>query len=104
MISRIAIVISRTANSLAVLALLPAAFGNWSPAALLVVPALLLWLFRAVKWAFWPRHELPRHRVRHLELRLFFRLHPGRGHATIAELARHWSARSSAEKDRWARP
>ena len=50
---------------------------------LLAVALLALVLaFRAAKWAFWPRHELPRHRVRHLKMRLFLRLHPGRGHAT----------------------
>ena len=55
-------------------------------------------------WAFLPRHELPRHRVRHLKMRLFCRLHPGRGHATLFELWREWSSRASAKKDRYARP
>ena len=72
---------------------------------LLAVALLVLFLtFRAAKWAFWPRHELPRHRVRHLKMRLFLRLHPGRGHATLFELWREWSSRASAKKDRYARP
>ena len=79
----------------------PRPVGSHGAALLL---ALVLGLFHVGKWAFWPRHELPRHRVRHLRLRLFFRLHPGRGHATLFELWRHWSSRASAQKDRYARP
>jgi hypothetical protein len=78
--------------------------GVWQLGCLLMAAALLLGLFKFGKWAFWPRHELPRHRVRHQRIRLFLRLHPGRGHATLAELYRHWSSRASAEKDRYARP
>lgn len=88
---------------LAVTGLLFLAAGAGKLALVLAVLALILGLFLAGKWAFWPRHELPRHRVRDMKLRLFFRLHPGRGHATIAELRRHWSSRASAEKDRYAR-
>ena len=51
---------------------------------------LLLVLFKAGKWAFWPHHELPRNRVRHNRLRLRLRLHPGSGHATLFELWLHW--------------
>ena len=96
--------IARIGYGLAVLALAAIAFGHWPLAGMLLVPALLLWLFSAGKWAFWPQHELPRNRVRHLKMRLFFRLHPGPGHTTIAALARHWSANASAQKDKWARP
>ena len=49
---------------------------------------LALW---AAKWAFVPRGELPRNRVRHQRIRLYLRLHPGRGHATWWELHRQWS-------------
>jgi len=74
-------------------------------AALLATGALVIMLTAlAAKWAFWPRHTLPRHRIRHMKLRLFLHLHPGPGHATIAELHRHWGRRASALKDRWARP
>ena len=84
-------------------AILAAILGVWPVTGAALLIAFVLGLYHSGKWAFWPRHELPRHRVRHLRLRLFFRLHPGRGHATVFELWRHWSARASAEKDRWAR-
>jgi type IV secretory pathway TraG/TraD family ATPase VirD4 len=57
---------------------------------LIVTAAVLL---AGVKWAFlpwFPSPRLPRHRVRHLRVRLHLRLHPGRGHATIAELWLRW--------------
>jgi type IV secretion system protein VirD4 len=47
----------------------------------------------AIKWAFFPFipwRRLPRHRVRYLRARLRLRLHPGAGHATIAELWLRW--------------
>jgi len=47
----------------------------------------------AVKWAFLPfipRRPLPRHRVRYMRLRLRLRLHPGAGHASLAELWLRW--------------
>jgi type IV secretion system protein VirD4 len=50
-------------------------------------------LLIAVKWAFLqgiPYRRLPRHRVRHLRLRLLLRLHPGPGHATMLELWLRW--------------
>lgn len=56
--------------------------------AALAALALGLW---ATKWAFIPRSELPRNRVRHQRIRLYLRLHPGRGHATWWELHRQWS-------------
>jgi type IV secretory pathway TraG/TraD family ATPase VirD4 len=48
----------------------------------------------AVKWAFFPwipYRRLPRHPIRHLRLRLWLRLHPGPGHATLGELWLRWS-------------
>ncbi len=84
-------------------AILAAIIGLGEVAWLLVAAAFLLGLFPVAKWCFWPRHELPRHRVRHLKIRLWLKLHPGRGHATVFELWRHWSARASAERDRYAR-
>lgn len=56
--------------------------------AALAALGLGLW---AAKWAFIPRSELPRNRVRHQRIRLYLRLHPGRGHATWWELHRQWS-------------
>jgi hypothetical protein len=46
-----------------------------------------------IKWAFFPYvpwQRLPRHRVRYLRLRLRLRLHPGAGHASVAELWLRW--------------
>jgi type IV secretion system protein VirD4 len=57
---------------------------------LIVIASLLL---ACVKWAFlpWlPYRRLPRHRVRHLRLRVRLRLHPGHGHATLPELWLRW--------------
>ena len=85
-------------------AILAAVLGFAEVAWLLAAAAFAVGLALFAHWAFWPRHELPRHRVRHLKLRLFFRLHPGRGHATLFELWRHWSSRASAQKDRYAKP
>ena len=45
----------------------------------------------AIKWVFLPDRRLPRHRVRHLRIRLRLRLHPGKGHATVLELWWRWS-------------
>jgi hypothetical protein len=64
----------------------PFRFGLLVAAVLLVT--LGLW---AAKWAFVPRGELPRNRVRYQRIRLYLRLHPGRGHATWWELHRQWS-------------
>ena len=86
------------------LAVLFMMLNAWQLALGLFIIALLASLCLSVHWAFWPRHTLPRHRVRHLKMRLFCRLHPGKGHATIFELRKHWSSKASAEKDRYARP
>lgn len=89
---------------LVAVAVLAAVTGFWTFALLALALALVTGLVMFGHWAFSPRHELPRHRVRHLRLRLYLRLHPGRGHATVFELWRHWSSRASAQKDRYARP
>jgi hypothetical protein len=81
-----------------------AALGTFRFVLVLVALALLVAGLRAATWAFVPRHTLPRNRIRHMKLRLFLRLHPGPGHATAAELHRHWGRRASALKDRYARP
>jgi hypothetical protein len=54
--------------------------------------------FHAFRWAFIPRRELPRNRVRHQRLRLHLYLHPGRGHATLWELHRHWGRRAAYDR------
>lgn len=70
------------------------ALGPFRSALLAAAVLGILLVFRAAKWAFWPRHELPRHRIRHQRIRLYLRLHPGHGHATWWELHRHWSRRA----------
>ena len=58
---------------------------------LMIVTAVML---TGVKWAFLPFvpwRRLPRNRIRHLRLRLYLRLHPGAGHATVVELWLRWS-------------
>ena len=70
----------------------------------LILP-VLGWLVVAYAWwAFVPRSTLPRNRVRRQNIRLRLRLHPGRGHATVVELHRHWGRLASARKARYALP
>ena len=66
--------------------------------------ALLVAGFYAAKWAFVPRSELPRNRVRHQRWRLYLYLHPGRGHATWWELHRQWGRRSAYKRSAQVRP
>src|SRR5258708_36526561 len=58
----------------------------------------------AIKWAWLPGRRLPRHRVRHLRIRLRFRLHPGKGHATILELWWRWGRRAALRHSSRTRP
>jgi type IV secretion system protein VirD4 len=63
-------------------------------------------LLTAIKWAFLPSipcRRLPRHRVRHLRLRLHLRLHPSAGHATVAELWLRWGKLAAFRRSRRAR-
>ena len=69
---------------------------------LLIIAAALVLI--AVKWAFLPGRRLPRHRVRHLRIRLRLRLHPGKGHATIAELWWRWGRLAMNRSSRRTRP
>jgi type IV secretory pathway TraG/TraD family ATPase VirD4 len=82
----------------------------------LVVTALVLLLIlaiivKALIWAFIPHRVLPGNRVRHNRMRLRFRLHPGRGHATVFELWLRWgrlaalrrSGRSRRSMSLWQR-
>lgn len=86
------------------LGILAAVAGLGPIASLLVAAAVVVGLALGAKWAFWPHHELPRHRVRHQRIRLYLRLHPGRGHATAFELHRHWGRLAAARKAKYARP
>jgi type IV secretory pathway TraG/TraD family ATPase VirD4 len=64
-------------------------------------------LLTIVKWAFFPWipwRRLPRHRVRYLRLRLHLRLHPGAGHATVAELWLRWGRLAMLARSGRTRP
>ena len=81
----------------------------------LIIASVALVLVAAVAafawWAFWPHRKLPRHRSRHLRLRVHLRLHPGPGHARPTELHLHWgrfaafreSGRTRPSLTRWHR-
>jgi type IV secretory pathway TraG/TraD family ATPase VirD4 len=58
----------------------------------------------AFKWAFMNGRRLPRHRVRHLRIRLRLRLHPGKGQATVAELWWRWGRLAAFRSSRRTRP
>jgi len=60
-------------------------------------------ILAGLKWAVWPSRRLPRHRVRHLRIRLRLRLHPGRGHATLAELWLRWGRLAVFRRSRRSR-
>jgi type IV secretion system protein VirD4 len=66
---------------------------------LLMIP-VTLWLLR---WCFLPHSRLPRFRVRYTRLRLRLRLHPGRGHATAAELHFRWGRLAAFRHSRRSR-
>ena len=74
------------------------------PIEILILLAAAAVLLTAVKWAFLPGRRLPRHRVRHLRIRLRLRLHPGKGHATIAELWWRWGRLAMNRSSRRTRP
>jgi hypothetical protein len=52
----------------------------------------------------WPRRRLPRHRVRHMRIRLHVRLHPGPGFATGFECWLRWGRLASFRGSKRARP
>ena len=56
-----------------------------------------------VKWAFLHGRRLPRHRVRHMRIRIRLRLHPGKGHATIIELWWRWGRLAAFRRGRRSR-
>jgi hypothetical protein len=89
--------------ALAILALV-VALGPFRFALPAMALFVLLLAFRAVKWGFWPRADLPRNRIRHQRIRLALRLHPGRGHATWWELHRHWGRRACYRRASQVRP
>jgi hypothetical protein len=54
----------------------------------LLISGLLV--LAAARWCWGPHSHLPRFRVRVMRLRLYLRLHPGRGHASAVELWLRW--------------
>ena len=74
--------------------------GAWP----LIPPVLASLVLMFAWWAFVPRDDLPRNRVRRQNIRLRLRLHPGSGHATAFALHRHWGRLASAKKAKYARP
>src|SRR5216683_4030609 len=58
----------------------------------------------AIKRAFFHGRRLPRHRVRHMRIRLRLRLHPGKGHATVFELWWRWGRLAVFRNSRRTRP
>jgi type IV secretory pathway TraG/TraD family ATPase VirD4 len=57
-----------------------------------------------LRWCFAPSSHLPRYRVRHMQLRLHLRLHPGRGHATVFELWLRWGRFAAFRRSARSRP
>jgi hypothetical protein len=87
----------RKAGSGVVCLVLAASAGGFAwagPGRTLLVLGLAL-VLRLAWWAFAPNGNLPQHRVRHQRIRVWLRLHPGRGHATALELHRRWGRLAS---------
>ena len=73
--------------------------GRWYRPSLAWLALVFAW------WAFVPRDDLPRNRVRRQNIRLQLRLAPGpRARHRLFELHRHWGRLASARKARYARP
>jgi hypothetical protein len=56
------------------------------------------------RWAFLPARYLPGNRARTLQVRLFLRLHPGKGFATIVGLHLRWGRLAALRRSRRVRP
>jgi len=69
---------------------------------ILLMTSLLL--LAGLSWCFLPHSRVPRFRVRYLRARLHLRLHPGRGHATVAELWLRWGRLAAVRRSRRSRP
>jgi type IV secretory pathway TraG/TraD family ATPase VirD4 len=94
---------------LALLAFIFSAFTIWLVFKVGLVPGLVcaavaLVLVSVMRWCWLPSRRLPGHRVRHLRVRLRLRLHPGRGHATIAELWWRWGRWAAFRSGKRTRP
>jgi len=69
----------------------------------ILLTAALLFLL-ALRWCFLPHGRLPRFRVGYTRLRLRLRLHPGRGHATAADLWLRWGRLAAFRRSGRSRP
>jgi len=57
----------------------------------LVLAGILAVLLGLARWSVFPGRKLPKNRVRYMRVRLWLRLHPGRGQATVFQLWLRWS-------------
>jgi type IV secretion system protein VirD4 len=64
---------------------------------------VVLTVLALLQWCFLPHGRLPRFRVGYTRLRLFLRLHPGSGHATVAELWLRWGRLAAFRRSRRSR-
>ena len=71
---------------------------------IVILLALTGVVLTALKWAFANGRRMPRHRVRHMRIRIRLRLHPGKGHATVAELWWRWGRLAAFRRSRRTRP
>jgi type IV secretion system protein VirD4 len=71
---------------------------------IIIALAVILALAAAGKWALTPGRCLPRHRIRHMRLRLHLRLPPGRGYATWFELWLRWGRCAAFRRSARVRP
>ena len=62
-----------------------------------------LLVLAGLRWCFVPHSRVPRFRVRYLRARLHLKLHPGRGHATVAELWLRWGRLAAFRRSRRSR-
>lgn len=69
----------------------------------IILAAALLTLL-VLRWCFLPHGHVPRFRVGYTRLRLRLRLHPGRGHATAAELWLRWGRLAAFRRSSRSRP
>jgi type IV secretory pathway TraG/TraD family ATPase VirD4 len=70
----------------------------------LAVLAVIIYVPRGFRWAFMPQKRLPRNRVRYQRVRLALHLHPGKGHATVVQIAMHWSKWATFKTSKIIRP
>ena len=70
----------------------------------LVILVLVVAAVLVLGWAFLPQRKLPVNRVRRQRVRLWLRLHPGKGHATLLQLFWRWGRWASFRQSARVRP